>query len=257
MNAMPFQHELSLAGSLLSTLARAGQGIATTPAAERPSLLFELFEFEACPYCRLVREALTELDLDALIYPCPKDGQRFRPRAAELGGRLQFPLLVDPNRGEQLYESTDIVAYLYRNYGQRNVPLRWEVMPLQKFGSSLAGLSRFGAGLRARPSRAADQPLELYSFESSPFARLVRECLCELELPYILRSVGRSAAADWVPPAVRDALGITSEPATVNRRALLERAGRISIPYLVDPNTGTELAESGDILDYLRATYAQ
>ena len=110
MNAMPFQHELSLAGSLLSTLARAGQGIATTPAAERPSLLFELFEFEACPYCRLVREALTELDLDALIYPCPKDGQRFRPRAAELGGRLQFPLLMDPNRGEQLYESTDIVA---------------------------------------------------------------------------------------------------------------------------------------------------
>jgi glutathione S-transferase len=73
----------------------------------------------------------------------------------------------------------------------------------------------------------------------------------------VLRSVGRSTAADWVPPPVRDTLSIATEPETPNRRALLDRAGRISIPYLVDPNTGTELAESGDILDYLRETYAQ
>ena len=130
-------------------------------------------------------------------------------------------------------------------------------MPLQKFGSSLVGLSRHGAGLRARPSRDIAQPLELYSFESSPFARLVRERLCELELPYVLRSVGRSRASDWVPPAVRDAAAVVAEPSTPNRRALFDRAGRISIPYLVDPNTGTELAESADILDYLESTYAE
>lgn len=257
MATLPFERELNVVGSLLATFARAGQGIATQPAAERPPLLFELYEFEGCPFCRLVREALTELDLDALIYPCPKGGQRFRPRAVELGGKAQFPLLVDPNSGEQLYESADIVAYLYRTYGHRDLPLRWQLMPLQKLGSSLAGIPRYGAGVRARPSRAPDQPLELYSFESSPFARLVREYLCELELPYVLRSVGRSSAGDWVPPPVRDALAVMTEPTTLNRKALLERAGRISIPYLVDPNTDTELAESGDILDYLRATYAQ
>lgn len=253
---MPLPREVSFAGSLAATLMRAGQGIATEPAAERPAQPLELYEFEGCPFCRLAREALTELDLDALIYPCPKGGTRFRPAAIGIGGKAQFPLLVDPNTGEWLYESADIVAYLYRRYGRRELPLRWQLMPLQKFGSSLAGLPRLGAGLRARPSRAPAEPLQLYSFESSPFARLVREYLCELELPYVLRSVGRGAAADWIPPMVRDALSITPTPATRNRQALLERAGRISIPYLLDPNTGRELAESGDILDYLQATYA-
>jgi hypothetical protein len=256
MSATPFYREMSLAGSMLSTLARAGQGIVTRPAARRPPLLFELFEFEACPFCRLVREALTELDLDALIYPCPKGGDRFRPAAIRLGGKAQFPLLVDPNRNEHLYESADIVAYLYRRYGQRDLPLRWQLMPLQKLGSSLAGIPRAGAGLRARPSRAPVEPLELYSFESSPFARLVREYLCELELPYVLRSAGRSTPVDWMPPALRDAMAVSTEPETINRRALLDRANRISIPYLVDTNTGVELAESSHILDYLRETYA-
>ena len=98
--------------------------------------------------------------------------------------------------------------------------------------------------------------MELYSFESSPFARLVREYLCELELPYVLRSAGRSTPVDWMPPALRDAMAVTTEPETINRRALLDRANRISIPYLVDTNTGVELAESDRILDYLRETYA-
>ena len=37
----------------------------------------------------------------------------------------------------------------------------------------------------------------------------------------------------------------------------MERAGRIAVPYLVDPNTGTELFESADILDYLDQTYGR
>ena len=44
--------------------------------AERVSL--ELYEFESCPFCRKVRDALTELDLEAMIYPCPKGGSVFR-----------------------------------------------------------------------------------------------------------------------------------------------------------------------------------
>ena len=49
-----------------------------------------------------VREALTLLDLDVLIYPCPKGGTTFRPRARELSGKEQFPFLVDPNTGANL-----------------------------------------------------------------------------------------------------------------------------------------------------------
>jgi hypothetical protein len=32
------------------------------------------------------------------------------------------------------------------------------------------------------------------------YQRAVRELLCELEIPYLLRSVGRSYVSDWVPP---------------------------------------------------------
>ena len=41
-----------------------------------------------------------------------------------------------------------------------------------------------------------------------------------------------------------------------NRRQLFERAGRISIPYLVDPNSGTELSDSAVIREYLRTEYS-
>lgn len=248
--------QFDVASSVLMTFMRGGVGVATRPAASRPAYLFELYDIEGCPFCRLVREALTELDLDATIYPCPKGGTRFRPKVAELGGQTQFPFLVDPNNGRRLYESADIVRYLFETYGGGELPLHWQWIDLQKLGSGVASLPRFRAGITARPSRAPAQPLELYSFESSPFARLVREKLCELELPYVLRSAGRSTASDWVPPPVRRALALNHEPETVNRRTLLERAGTVSIPYLVDPNTGVELAESDAIISYLESNYA-
>jgi glutathione S-transferase len=243
-------------GSLAATTARLGAGIVTEARASRPALLLEIWEFEGCPYCRIVREALTELDLDALIRPCPKGGERYVPELVAKGGKYQVPYLHDPGTGVSMYESADIIAYLYETYGGGTVPLRWRAAGLQQLGSALAGMWRMGAGSRARPSKAPAQPLELYSFESSPFARLVRERLCELELPYVLRSMGRSAPADWLPPAMRDALDVKSEPGTLNRRVLRERAGRITVPYLVDANTGVEMGESAAIIEYLEQTYA-
>ena len=38
-------------------------------------------------------------------------------------------------------------------------------------------------------------------------------------------------------------------------RQLLQRAGRVQLPYLVDPNTGTEMFESAAIRRYLLDTY--
>ncbi len=250
------KHRVNLASSTLATALRPGVGISAQPAAVKPKELLELYEFEACPYCRIVREALTELDLDAMIYPCPKRGTRFRPLAAKLGGKTQFPLLVDPNGGVTMYESLDIIAYLFDTYGKRPVPLKWRAGALQKLGSRFTTMARGTQGLRARDSKPPARPLELYSFESSPFARPVRDLLCEMEIPYVLRSAGRTQLADWVPPPVRDTLNLSAEPDLHNRKALLERAGRVSIPYLIDPNTGTEMAESEDIIRYLTNTYA-
>ena len=69
---------IAFATSLVTTTLRFGAGVATRPRATRPALLLELYEFENCPFCRIIREVLTELDLDALIRPCPKGGARFR-----------------------------------------------------------------------------------------------------------------------------------------------------------------------------------
>lgn len=223
--------------------------------AEQPAAHLQLYEFEACPYCRLVREALTELDIDTLIYPAPKGGKRFRPRVARLGGKEQFPFLVDPNSGESLYESADIVDYLYRRYGGRRPPTRL-MRPIDVSTSMLAGISRRRAGARARPSKAPRKPLELFSFESSPYSRRVRELLCELELPYLLRSTGKAGWRDLGPPGIRAMLYPELPVAGRTRKELFERAGKVQVPYLVDPNTGSAMFESVAIRDYLMQTYA-
>jgi len=241
--------------SLLSTLLRSTSGISSAPARLKPKKMLRLYDIENCPYCRLVREALTELDLDAEICPCPKAGERFRPEVVELGGKAQFPFLVDANTGVEMYESLDIVAYLFETYGQRPLPLKWRAGSLQTLGSMLASAPRLSQGMQASPGLEPEYLLELYSFESSPYARPVRELLCEMEIPYILRNCGRTELQEWLLPPVRKALNLTPDSKVENRRALQDREGRVSIPYLYDPNTGTGLFESADILKYLRDTY--
>ena len=245
----------NLATSLLSTLFRGASGIQSRPAARQPRELLELYDIENCPYCRLVRKALTELDLDALIYPCPKQGKRYRPAVRSRGGKAQFPFLVDPNTGVEMYESLDIIAYLFETYGERELPLRWKAGQLQTLGSMLASAPRMSRGMQVNAGQLPAYLLELYSFESSPYARPVRELLCEMEIPYVLRNCGRTRLEEWVLPPVRDRLGIEVESELDNRRALMEAEGRVSIPYLWDPNTERGLFESRDIMVYLQDTY--
>ena len=54
---------------------------------------------------------------------------------------------------------------------------------------------------------------------------------------------------------LRQQMNLPAVPQTRNRRVLAERMDTVSIPYLIDPNTGQEMGESGDILEYLRSTY--
>ncbi len=140
----------NMATSMIATLLRASNGIQCTPAVIKPKQTLQLYDIENCPYCRLVREALTELDLDVEIYPCPKSGERFRPELVERGGKAQFPYLVDRNTGVEMYESLDIVAYLFETYGQRELPLKWRAGKLQTLGSMLASASRLSRGMQAQ-----------------------------------------------------------------------------------------------------------
>jgi glutathione S-transferase len=224
---------LDVGSSVLSTVVRLGAGLSARPCAKQPEKLLELYEFEACPFCRKVREALTTFDLDAMIYPCPKNGTRFRPKAVALGGKASFPLLVDSNTKTQLYESLDIIAYLAKRYEAPSTPLL--LGPLATVSGGFASAMRGSRGMRAIGSKAPAQPLELWSMEGSPFSRIVRERLCELEIPYVLHNVGKGSP---------------------KRPALVAKAGKMQVPYLVDANTGTAMFESAEIVRYLTATYA-
>ncbi|HTJ83857.1 MAG TPA: glutathione S-transferase N-terminal domain-containing protein [Polyangiaceae bacterium] len=224
---------LDVATSTLVSGLTAAQGYYVFFHARQPEKLLELYEFEACPFCRKVREALSAFDLDAKIYPCPPDGTRYRPEAIALGGQKQFPLLVDPNTNRRLYESEEIIRYLATTYGDGRLPFALRLGPLSTLRSVAGGIARPGR-FRAKPSKAPNEPLELWSYEASPFCRIAREALSRLELPYILHNVAKKSH---------------------KREAFVAKSGKMMVPFLVDPNTGTAMFESADIVRYLERTY--
>jgi len=229
--------------STLASLCRLFSGsYVVRPVGRRPGVPLKIYEFEGCPYCRKVREALTNLDLQAIILPCPKGGNRFRSEVKAKGGKLQFPYLVDENEGVSMYESDAIIKYLFKTYGNDKIPLSLK-NPLVNLSSSLVSVVRMFRGTWKKPTHADVAPqgltdIELYSFESSPYSRLVRETLAELELPYLLHNVGKRSPS---------------------RQAFFERSGKVMVPYLVDSNKkvkGTKgMFESAEIIKYLLDTY--
>jgi glutathione S-transferase len=226
---------VDVASSFAVSVARFGAGIRVGPIGKRPEKLLEVYEFEACPFCHKVREALSYLDLEAVIYPCPKGGPTYRPKVKSEGDKLQFPFLVDLNTGKMMYESEEIVRYLFKEYGSGEVPFLLSGGPFNMVSLSLGMPLRGGKGLKYIPSRKPGHLLELYSFEGSPYCRIVREVLCSLEIPYLLHNVAK---------------GSPRRPSFVNR------SGKMMVPYLVDPNTGRSMFESAEIKRYLLSTYA-
>nr|ABK25937.1 unknown [Picea sitchensis] len=189
--------------------------VETSELGPRPEKPIEIYEFESCPFCRKVREIVSILNLDVLYYPCPRNGPNFRPKAVQLGGKQQFPYMVDSNTGISMYESDDIINYLVGKYGDGNVPL---MLSLGLFTTLTAGFAMIG-----RLGKA------------SPFCKIVREALVELELPHLYHCTARGSP---------------------NRQNLFEKTGHSQVPYLEDPNTGVKMFESAEIIEFLRATYA-
>lgn len=203
----------------------------------RPATPIKLYEFEGCPFCRKVREAVVWLDLDVEFYPCPQGRPTFREYVKNVGGKSQFPYLVDDNTGVSMYESDDIIDYLYDKYGpgKEKVPtlLRAGALTVLTAGFGLA--PRMGAGSRYRAAKMPAKPITVYSYEASPFCKLVREKLVELELPHLMRTVGRGSP---------------------KRQELKDRRGTFQAPYIEDPNTGVAMFESSAIVKYLEEQYA-
>lgn len=261
---MRLPRSLDVLSSFLASAACLARGLSPAPRGPRPAAPLVLYEFEACPHCRRVREAVTALDLEVELRPCPKGGRRFRAELQARTGRAQFPYMEDPNTGAAMFESRDIVRYMYQHYGAGSAP--WGVaLPVGLNGLALASALRPGLGLRSRAQldKAPAEPLILYGMEASPFTRLVRETLCELELPYLLRTTPSAVAPlkpEWEALKARLGLG-TPEPypgakgSSERWKELKARAGKAMVPYLIDPNAGVEMYESADIMAYLEARY--
>lgn len=204
--------------SWLASALRLGVGAAGAPVEPEKPLI--LYEFEGCPFCRMAREAISETGVTAIIRPCPRNGARFRPAVEALGGKTQFPYLIDPNTNVAMYESADIAVYLFKTYGASvNRPVLHWLGPINLLSSQLGVLVCFFAGTFAKPSRTPAAPLEFYGSERNPGARLARHALCEMQLEYV-----------WRP----------------------QWAGA---PRLVDANAGRELKGAMAIRRHLRETY--
>lgn len=243
---------LDVAGAAVGTLARLGAGAliegyrarpsdgkltetsATLPTT-RPSQPLRLFEFEACPFCRKVREAICILDLDVYVFPSPRGSTVFREYVKTQGGKALFPYLEDPNTGFASYESMDIIGYLYRTYGPQGGRAPPVGNAVNTLSAGVASAFRAGRGGK-REARTVPAPkaLELYGYEASPFSKFVRERLVELELPYLYRTTPRGSKT---------------------RETLKEISGIVQTPYLIDPNTGISMFESAAIVKYLTDTY--
>ncbi|XWS24733.1 hypothetical protein CRYUN_Cryun27aG0009000 [Craigia yunnanensis] len=238
-------HALEVATSSLSTLARFPWGSRSLSESleshditiSDPPMPMQLFEFEACPFCRRVREALTELDLSVEVYPCPKGSLRHREMVRSFGGKEQFPFLIDPNSGISMYESGDIVKYLFKHYGKGRSP-SMGLLESTLFTGWMPTILRSGRGMTLWDKARQEPPLrklELFSYENNPYSRIVREALCELELPYILQNVGEGSR---------------------RTKLLLDASGSKEVPYIIDPNTGTQIGDYKKILSYLFKTYS-
>ncbi|BAT92970.1 uncharacterized protein LOC124827261 [Vigna umbellata] len=242
--SQPRNFTLELALSSLASLSRFAWGkksiaessISTEITSELP-LSLQLFEFEACPFCRRVREALTELDLSVEVYPCPKGSVRHREVVSRTGGKEQFPFLIDKKNGISMYESGDIVKYLFEQYGEGRSP-SLGLLESTVFTGWMPTILRAGRGMTRWVYSRPDPPpgkLELFSYENNPNARIVREALCELELPYILQNVGEGSH---------------------RMKLLLNASGSKEVPFFIDHNTGFESGDCTTILSYLFQTYS-
>ena len=252
------KHSLNIISSVVSSTLRQWHGSAGSKSVKQPPQMLILFDNENNPECRLVREALTELNLDVLIYPCPQGADRFATQLQQYGGsNTSVPFLVDPNSHVKLEGAEAINAYLFQQYKQAPIPKHLDANKVNLFTSRLASIARLRGAIQVKASREPQQPLMLYSFESSPYSRPVRERLCELQLPYHLINLGKQQFADVGPANFRFHLGEYHPLPNTKRATLLAQKGQVQVSFLIDPNQSIELLESKDILEYLDKTYAQ
>lgn len=245
----------NIAGSVGASTLRLWQGTMGSRKEVEQTVLPVLYDRESDPACRLVRESLTALNLDVDVRPVPQGSVFHRMELDALGGRGVLPTLHFPDTGEVVEGAEAINRVLFSRYGRGKVPRLLRANRLNLFLSELASRARGARGTRRVEARRPEQALTLYSFESSPYSRPVRELLCELEIPYRLINISKQQRADLGPAICRLHLGEYQPIPGSKRDRTLREKGRVQAPYLIDPNSGQEVWESERVLTYLKNHY--
>ena len=243
--------------SLLRVAGKARGGVRSRPAPRRPDRGVRVRGIAVLPQSARPRRSSTSTSSSARARAARRTGARM----AKAEGAKTFPYMRDPNTGAAMAESDDIVEYLFRAYGpyanrpdaerdaSESDPETLGVPFMLRRGAPLTNATCYAAavarlkGLRFRPSRAsaaadageAIAPLTLWTYEASPFTKAVRESLTELAIPHVVRYCPRGSE---------------------KRAEMIEKTGRFQVPFLEDPNTGIEMFESADIVEYVENTYA-
>ena len=179
------------------------------------------------------------LDLAFECRPCPYGGYRHRTLAAKLQnvplGEEILPFLHDSRSNVCVIGAEDVLNYLYDVYLDGSAP---SPLVANQGTADIAVRSRStefsSISHSMMPCKYPMKPLELWAYEASPFCSLVREKLCEMELPYILRPCSRGSP---------------------RRTELMKKAKTFQVPFIEDENTGARLFESAKIIEYLDQTY--
>lgn len=243
----PREQAISLlreAGGYVADFLRIGRGSSVSPVAgalaPRPARLLVLYSYEGNQFCRLVREVLTELDIPYELRSAGKESPR-RDELIEVSGKSQQPYLMDPNTGEAMPESLDIIRYLYKTYALWTPPneiLQWAsavVLPPVKLLFAKQAALQAGSGgddkityekviSEAKSKIEAEikeSPVVVYTYDLSPFSFETKALLESLDISYKEISLGK----EWIP-------GLIAEGGSQTRAALLDMTGQSSLPQV-------------------------
>lgn len=257
---MSVPNPLDTLTSGLASISRFARGVTASTGTKKQPRLVQLYDVENDSACRVVRERITELDLDVQkVIPATVNSRVFLDKSYEyaLPPDAQIPRLVveDETGNEKVLEgSIDIVSFLdtwttdgAKQSGEDNAEKlgKTALNAIMGLGGLMANLFRLGRGVLVTEAASFNavnvvprpqQPLILYSYEGNQFCRLVREVLTELDIVYELRSVGKQSKR-------------REEVAKLS-------GGSTQSPFLIDPNTGVKMGQSSSIIQYLYRTYA-
>lgn len=140
--------------------------------APRPEKPLIIYEYEASPFCRRVREMVNLLDLTVEYRPCPGARAGFSDELFARTGRRTVPYMIDPNTGIEMFESDDQIEYMLNTYGPSDTkfdrkalwPITFSTFSVITCG--LAAVVRDFAGSKAdenkRPDNEKMKPLQLW-----------------------------------------------------------------------------------------------